>query len=185
MNPLVRQWVLLCRALKSDICKPTDAVKLDIPTYFKVIKKPMDMSTTRKKLDAGEYPNATKFSEDCKLMIRNCFVFNPVGMPVISSLSVTPAPSPSAVQNITMTSPTMHTLLWRRGLNDELNCNACGLYCNLVGVFFWPWTCTDCFALSIVDVPLPTFSLVDCKCSSHLQHKCPCQKLMPASHSEG
>ncbi|KAJ8595125.1 hypothetical protein M405DRAFT_838028 [Rhizopogon salebrosus TDB-379] len=89
------------------------------------------MSMTRKKLDAGEYPNATKFSEDCKLMIRNCFVFNPVGMPVISSLSVTPAPSPSAVQNITMTSPTMHTLLWRRGLNDELNCNACGLYCNL------------------------------------------------------
>ena len=38
-----------------------------------------------------------------------------------------------------------HTPLWRRGLNDELNCNACGLYCKLVrvisccslGVFFW------------------------------------------------
>ncbi len=25
-----------------------------------------------------------------------------------------------------------HTPLWRRGLNDELNCNACGLYCKLV-----------------------------------------------------
>ncbi|KAJ7600037.1 hypothetical protein C8J56DRAFT_879793 [Mycena floridula] len=24
-----------------------------------------------------------------------------------------------------------HTLLWRPGLNDELNCNACGLYCKL------------------------------------------------------
>ncbi|KAF9257404.1 hypothetical protein L218DRAFT_935829 [Marasmius fiardii PR-910] len=24
-----------------------------------------------------------------------------------------------------------HTPLWRRGLNDELNCNACGLYCKL------------------------------------------------------
>jgi hypothetical protein len=35
----------------------------------------MDMSTMRKKLDAGEYPNATKFFEDFKLMIRNCFVF--------------------------------------------------------------------------------------------------------------
>ena len=23
-------------------------------------------------------------------------------------------------------------LLWRRGLNDELNCNVCGLYCKLV-----------------------------------------------------
>jgi hypothetical protein len=44
-----------------------------------------------------------------------------------------------------------HTPLWRRGLNDELNCNACGLYCKLVrlgsfsihylGIFFlrgWP-----------------------------------------------
>jgi hypothetical protein len=36
----------------------------------------------RKKLDAGEYPNATKFFEDFKLMIRNCFVFNPSGTPI-------------------------------------------------------------------------------------------------------
>jgi hypothetical protein len=28
-----------------------------------------------------------------------------------------------------------HTPLWRRGLNDELNCNACGLYCKLVRQF--------------------------------------------------
>ena len=28
-----------------------------------------------------------------------------------------------------------HTPLWRRGLNDELNCNACGLYCKLVSGF--------------------------------------------------
>jgi len=30
-----------------------------------------------------------------------------------------------------------HTPLWRRGLNDELNCNACGLYCKLVSLFFF------------------------------------------------
>ena len=29
-----------------------------------------------------------------------------------------------------------HTPLWRRGLNDELNCNACGLHCKLVGISF-------------------------------------------------
>ncbi|KAJ8584367.1 Bromodomain-containing protein [Rhizopogon salebrosus TDB-379] len=62
--------------------EPVDAVKLDIPTYYKVIKKPMDMPTMRKKLDAGEYPNVTKFFEDFKLMIRNCFVFNPSSTPV-------------------------------------------------------------------------------------------------------
>jgi hypothetical protein len=36
----------------------------------------------RKKLDAGKYPNATKFFKEFKLMIRNCFIFNPSGMPV-------------------------------------------------------------------------------------------------------
>jgi GATA-binding protein, other eukaryote len=30
-----------------------------------------------------------------------------------------------------------HTPLWRRGLNDELNCNACGLYCKLVCYFLF------------------------------------------------
>jgi GATA-binding protein len=30
-----------------------------------------------------------------------------------------------------------HTPLWRRGLNDELNCNACGLYCKLVCFFLF------------------------------------------------
>ncbi|KAG1766460.1 hypothetical protein EDD22DRAFT_774151 [Suillus occidentalis] len=62
--------------------EPVDAVKLDIPTYYRVIKKPMDMSTMRKKLEAGEYPNASKFFDDFKLMIRNCFTFNPAGTPV-------------------------------------------------------------------------------------------------------
>ena len=31
-----------------------------------------------------------------------------------------------------------HTPLWRRGLNDELNCNACGLYCKLVCFYKFP-----------------------------------------------
>lgn len=36
----------------------------------------------RKRLDNGDYPTATKFFEDFKLMIRNCFLFNPPGTPV-------------------------------------------------------------------------------------------------------
>lgn len=59
-----------------------DWVKLNIPMYPKVIKRPMDLSTMKKKLDAGEYPSAEKFHEDFKLMIRNCFTFNPQGTPV-------------------------------------------------------------------------------------------------------
>ena len=57
-------------------------MKLEIPTYPKIIKKPMDLSTMRKKLDGGEYATADKFLEDFRLMIRNCFQFNPSGTPV-------------------------------------------------------------------------------------------------------
>ncbi|KAH0838598.1 Bromodomain-containing protein [Lanmaoa asiatica] len=62
--------------------EPVDPVKLEIPAYFKIIKKPMDLSTMRKKLENHEYPNASKFFDDFKLMIRNCFTFNPAGTPV-------------------------------------------------------------------------------------------------------
>ena len=59
-----------------------DWVKLDIPMYPKLIKKPMDLSTMKKKLEGGEYRTAEKFHDDFKLMIRNCFTFNPVNTPV-------------------------------------------------------------------------------------------------------
>jgi bromodomain-containing factor 1 len=42
----------------------------------------MDLSTMRKKLENHEYANAQRFYDDFKLMIRNCFAFNPAGTPV-------------------------------------------------------------------------------------------------------
>ena len=42
----------------------------------------MDLSTMRRKLDGHEYSNAQAFFADFKLMIRNCFHFNPAGTPV-------------------------------------------------------------------------------------------------------
>jgi len=59
-----------------------DYVSLNIPSYPKIIKEPMDLSTMRKKLDNHEYSNAQAFFSDFKLMIRNCFHFNPAGTPV-------------------------------------------------------------------------------------------------------
>jgi hypothetical protein len=59
-----------------------DWVKLELPSYPRIVKKPMDLSTIRKKLDNQQYPNALKFFDDFKLMIRNCFLFNPAGTPV-------------------------------------------------------------------------------------------------------
>ncbi|KAL1762446.1 Bromodomain-containing protein [Schizophyllum commune] len=62
--------------------EPVDHVLLNIPTYPKIIKSPMDMSTMRRKLEHDQYPTAHHFRDDFKLMIRNCFTFNPKGTPV-------------------------------------------------------------------------------------------------------
>ena len=60
----------------------SDWVKMELPSYPKIVKKPMDLATIRKKLDNQEYTTAHKFYDDFKLMIRNCFLFNPSGTPV-------------------------------------------------------------------------------------------------------
>ena len=68
--------------MSSYSCSHLDWQKMDLPTYPRVVKKPMDLSTIRKKLDGGEYDNQQEFYDDFKLMIRNCFAFNPSGTPV-------------------------------------------------------------------------------------------------------
>ena len=59
-----------------------DYVKLEIPAYPKIVKKPMDLSTIKKKLEAGIYTTAEQFHDDFKLMISNCMKFNPINTPV-------------------------------------------------------------------------------------------------------
>ncbi|KII93450.1 hypothetical protein PLICRDRAFT_171203 [Plicaturopsis crispa FD-325 SS-3] len=66
-------------AIANPFYEPVDWVKLEIPAYPKIVKKPMDLSTMRKKLDNHEYASAQRFWDDFKLMIRNCFSFNPSG----------------------------------------------------------------------------------------------------------
>lgn len=58
---------------------PVDPVALNIPTYFQIIKKPMDLGTVRQKLDGGMYEKAKDFEEDVRLIFKNCFKFNPEG----------------------------------------------------------------------------------------------------------
>lgn len=59
-----------------------DWVKMELPMYPKIVKKPMDLATMRKKLDNNEYATAKDFYNDLKLMVKNCFAFNPTGTPV-------------------------------------------------------------------------------------------------------
>jgi bromodomain-containing factor 1 len=56
-----------------------------VPDYYKVIKKPMDFSTMKKRLDNKEYQTPQHFYQDFKLMIRNCFTYNPPGTVVYNA----------------------------------------------------------------------------------------------------
>lgn len=56
---------------------PVDAVALNIPNYFNVIKQPMDLGTVKDKLTAGEYADGEMFGEDVRLVWKNAIKFNP------------------------------------------------------------------------------------------------------------
>ncbi|KAL2835168.1 Bromodomain-containing protein [Aspergillus cavernicola] len=60
---------------------PVDPVALNIPTYHSIIKKPMDLSTVKSKLNTGQYENAKEFETDIRQIVKNCFKFNLKGDP--------------------------------------------------------------------------------------------------------
>ncbi len=62
--------------------QPVDPVRLNIPTYTRAIKNPMDLGTVRQKLDAGEYENIDDFADDVRLTFKNAIKFNPEKHPV-------------------------------------------------------------------------------------------------------
>ncbi|KAK3848138.1 MAG: hypothetical protein J3R72DRAFT_357988, partial [Linnemannia gamsii] len=55
---------------------PVDPIALGIPTYFDVIKHPMDFGTIEKKLIAGEYNSGEEVIQDVRLVFSNCATFN-------------------------------------------------------------------------------------------------------------
>jgi bromodomain-containing factor 1 len=57
---------------------PVDPVALNIPTYYTVVKKPMDFGTIEKNMQNGVYGSAKDFLQDAKLVFKNCYLFNPV-----------------------------------------------------------------------------------------------------------
>ncbi|RVE65535.1 hypothetical protein OJAV_G00117860 [Oryzias javanicus] len=57
--------------------KPVDAEALGLHDYHDIVKYPMDLSTVKKKLDAGDYQDAQQFSADVRLIFSNCYKYNP------------------------------------------------------------------------------------------------------------
>ncbi|KAL5046834.1 hypothetical protein BDW71DRAFT_60281 [Aspergillus fruticulosus] len=56
--------------------EPVDPVKMAIPTYFDVIKEPMDLGTIEQKLKNNVYQSPQSVFNDFELMVRNAHVFN-------------------------------------------------------------------------------------------------------------
>lgn len=74
-NGLSNQW----------FTSAVDPVAQNLPTYHKVIKRPMDLGKMQDKLDQGDYNTAKDFEGDFKLIVSNCYRFN--GEPTVSVVS--------------------------------------------------------------------------------------------------
>ena len=55
---------------------PVDPIKLDIPDYHKIIKKPMDLKTMKGKLARDLYPSIFACTADFEQIVRNSVDFN-------------------------------------------------------------------------------------------------------------
>jgi hypothetical protein len=59
--------------------EPVDPVKLDLPDYFDLIKRPMDLGTVQSKLHEFCYESLGLFAEDVRLTFHNCMRYNDPG----------------------------------------------------------------------------------------------------------
>ncbi|OMH83849.1 SWR1 complex bromodomain subunit bdf1 [Zancudomyces culisetae] len=62
--------------------EPVDYKALNIPSYPKIIKNPMDLGTVKTKLASGAYKTPSDFHSDVLLIFTNCYKFNPPNHPV-------------------------------------------------------------------------------------------------------
>lgn len=53
--------------------------QLNLPTYFDVISRPMDLGSVKGKLESGEYDQPAHFAADVRLVFENALRFNPQG----------------------------------------------------------------------------------------------------------
>lgn len=65
--------------------QPVDPTRDSAPDYLAIVTNPMDLSTIRAKLDSGLYSTRKEFESDVRLLISNCYLYNPVASPVRKS----------------------------------------------------------------------------------------------------
>ncbi|XP_020831138.1 bromodomain testis-specific protein [Phascolarctos cinereus] len=63
--------------------QPVDAAKLKLPDYYSIVKKPMDLSTIKKRLEHKYYVKASECVDDLKTMFTNCYLYNKPGDDIV------------------------------------------------------------------------------------------------------
>eukprot|EP00095_Tigriopus_kingsejongensis_P011462 maker-scaffold1042_size67897-snap-gene-0.10 protein:Tk11462 transcript:maker-scaffold1042_size67897-snap-gene-0.10-mRNA-1 annotation:"low quality protein: bromodomain-containing protein 2-like" len=58
---------------------PVNAIKLGIPDYFKIVTRPMDMGTVKRRLENNYYWCAKEAIDDVNQMFTNCYMYNKPG----------------------------------------------------------------------------------------------------------
>ncbi len=61
---------------------PVDPVRDHAPDYNSIVKRPMDLMSASAKFEGGQYASRREFESDIRLIISNCYLYNPVGSPV-------------------------------------------------------------------------------------------------------
>ena len=51
-------------------------LSFQLQDYFDIVKKPMDLSTVRRKLDSGAYSDPWEFVDDIMQMFDNAWLYN-------------------------------------------------------------------------------------------------------------
>ena len=55
---------------------PVDTIKLGIPDYFEIVKKPMDLGTIRERFDNNYYFSSDEAMADFNQVFENCYIYN-------------------------------------------------------------------------------------------------------------
>ncbi|EMT62519.1 Bromodomain-containing factor 1 [Fusarium odoratissimum] len=63
-------------AINNWFMEPVDAEGLNIPHYYSIIKKPMDLGKVARMLKSGDITNIKDFDKNVRLIFSNCYTFN-------------------------------------------------------------------------------------------------------------